>query len=180
MSNFEPAGEKARWKYLYELLRNTNDGGIITYKEMADALGMDPEADRQSIRAAWYRAAKEHEEVDKRAVEVVPNKGYRIVAPKEHLELARKQQKRSGRALVKGQSKVVNVNLSNVDSETRRAFEVVAQMMAQQMDFSRRAEKKLTDHEQLLGTLVEAKERTDAERDEIRERLERLEARLGQ
>lgn len=180
MGNFEPAGERARWKYLYELLCCTNDGDVVTYQEMADALEMDPEADRQAIRGAWYRAAKEHEEVDKRAVEVVPNRGYRIVAPKEHLELARKQQKRSSRALVKGQSKVVNVDLSKVDGQTRRAFEVVAQMMAAQMDFSRRAEKKLADHEELIGTLVEAKERTDAERDEIKERLERLEAKLGQ
>lgn len=178
MGNFRPAGDKARWKYLYELLLKTKDDGILTYQEMAAALDLDAEADLASIRVALYRAAKEHEEVDKRALEVVPNKGYRVVAPKEHLELARKQHTRSSRALAKGQSKVVNVNMANMDPETRRAFEVVAQGFAAQMDFNRRAEERLFNQERITQELVQATERTDAEREEIKERLARLEAKM--
>lgn len=181
MEHFKPAGERARWKYLYELLLATEDDGILTYQEMADALGLDVEADRQLLRVAFYRAAKEHEEVDKRAVKVIPNKGYRIVAPKEHLDLARKQHTRSSRALAKGQSKVVNVNMADMDPETRKAFEIMALGFAQQLDFNRRAERRLFQQEKITQELVQTSERSEEERREIRERVARLERRmLGQ
>ena len=91
MEHFKPAGEQARWKYLYDLLKVTDEDQVLTYDEMAAALNLDPLEDRMSIRAALYRAAKELEEVDRRAVAVVPNRGYRVVRPKEHVELARRQ-----------------------------------------------------------------------------------------
>lgn len=179
MEYFKPAGEKARWKYLYELLLKIDDNGILTYQEMADALGLDVDADLQVIRVALYRAAKEYEEVNKRALEVVPNKGYRVVAPKEHLDLARRQHSRSSRALARGQSKVVNVDMAGMDPQTRHAFEVVAQGFAQQMDFNRRFENRLSRQEQLTAELVQqTASRTDAERDEIKERLARLERKI--
>jgi hypothetical protein len=178
MGNFDPAGAKARWKTIYELLKLTNDNGILTYREMGEALGLDPETDRGAIVQAVRRAAKEHEEVDKRAITAVPNKGYRIAAPKEHLDLARRQQKRSSKALVRGQSKVVNVNMSKLDPEARRAFEVVAQGFAQLMDFNRRFERRQQEHTEVIASLVETTQRSDAERDELKERLARVEEKL--
>jgi len=136
-------------------LKLTNDDGVLTYKEMGEALGLDPVEDRGAIVSAVRRAAKEHEEVDKRAITVVPNRGYRIAAPREHLDLARRQQKRSSKALVRGQSKVVNVDMSKLDPEARRAFEVVAQGFAQLMDFNRRFERRQQEHTEVIQSLVE-------------------------
>lgn len=180
MGNFEPAdGQQARWKPLYELLKLVNTGDVLSYDEMGKALELDPLVDRGAIRVAMYRAAKELEEVDKRAVEVVANKGYRVVEPKQQLVLAKKQHTRSTKALARGHSKAVNVDLSNVDPEIRRAFEMVAGVMAMQMDFSRRAEKKLLNHDQVIEALVQKSDRSEAERDEMAARLKRLEERLG-
>ena len=177
---FQPVGERARWRELYDLLKETETDGLVTYEQMAEALDLDPEKNKATIRAALYRAAKEHEEQDKRAVTAVPNVGYRVVQPQEHLGLARRHQKRSTRSLARGHSKVVNVDLSKVEPEARKAFELVASVLALQSDFNRRAEAKLTAHDRAIRELVESTERTDAERDEIRARLEKLEAGLSQ
>lgn len=175
-SNFQPLGERARWLAIYDLLKAAETNDIVTYVAMGEALGLDPDKERLAIQGAMRRAAKEHEVVDKRAVVAVANHGYRVVEPQEHLGLARRQQVRSNRALVRGHSKAVNVDMSRIEPETRKALDMVAQVISMQMDFNRRAESKLSAHEKAIRSLTEAKERTDAEREEILARLERLEA----
>lgn len=180
MDYFKPAGAQARWRYLYDLLRLTDDNEILTYRHMAEVLGLHWEQDRGAIRVALCRAAEEHEKVDKRAIAVVPNRGYRIVAAKEHLDLAKRHQTRSTKALQRGQSKIVNVDMSKVqDPEVRKGFEVMAQIFAYQMDFSRRADEKLKKHGELIDSLVETTNRSEAERSQIAERVARLEKQLG-
>jgi hypothetical protein len=175
---FEPVGDRARWLVVYDMLVATEMNGIVGYEDMATALSLDPVADRSLIQVTMRRAAKQHEVVDKRAVVAVPNKGYRVVEPAEHLGLARRQQVRSKKALARGHSKAVNVDMSKIEPETRKALDMVASVIALQMDFNRRAETKLAAHDRAIQALTAAKERTDEERQEFRERLERLEAAL--
>ncbi len=177
MSPFEPAGETARWRVLYDLLTERTVGDILTYDVMAEALDLDAAEDRHTIQVAMRRAGKELEQEDKHAVESVTNVGYRIVEPEEHLRLARGQQKRSSRALARGHSKVVNVDLSNVDPEVRQAFQVVASAFAMQMEFNRRTDIRQKKLEDALETVREKSTRTDEEVAALRERLERLEQR---
>jgi hypothetical protein len=177
MSPFEPAGETARWRILYDLLSERTIGDVLTYDDMAAALDLDSVKDRHTIQVSMRRAAKELEEEDKHAVEAVINVGYRIVEPEEHLRLARGQQKRSSRALVRGHSKVVNVDLSNVDPEVRQAFQVVASAFAMQMEFNRRTDIRQKRLEESLDSVREKSTRTEEEVAELRERLERLEQR---
>lgn len=175
MSPFEPVGETARWRVLYQLLKETNIDGVLTYERMGVALDLDPAQDRHTIQVAMRRAAKELEDVDKQAVEAVPTVGYRVVWPEEHLSLARSQQRRSSRALVRGHSKVVNVNLEGVAPEIQNAFHVVAAAFAMQMDFNRRTDVRQKKLEEALGAVLEQSTRTDEEVAELRLRLERLE-----
>lgn len=177
MSPFEPAGETARWRILYGLLAKTAVDGVLTYEAMAEALELDPETDRHTIQVAMRRAGSELESVEKHAVEAVQNVGYRVVEPEEHLRLAKSQQRRSTKALQRGQSKVVNVDLSNVDPEVRQAFQVVASAFAMQMEFNRRTDVRQKKLEESLETVRETSTRTEEEVAELRERLERLENR---
>ena len=177
-SNFTPVGERSRWLVIYDLLTVCETNGIVTYVAMGEALGLDPDKDRLLIQGAMRRAAKEHQVVDKRAVVAVANRGYRVVEAQEHLGLARRQQVRSTRALRRGHSVAVNVDMSKVEPETRKALDMVASVIAMQMDFNRRAESKLNAHDRAIKSLVEATERTEQEREEFRSRLERLEAGL--
>jgi hypothetical protein len=175
VSPFEPAGETARWRILYDLLSGRTVGDVLNYEVMAEALDLDPIEDRHTIQLAMRRASKELELENKHAVEAVQNVGYRIVEPEEHLRLARGQQRRSSRALARGHSKVVNVDLSNVDPEVRNAFQVVASAFAMQMEFNRRTDVRQKKLEDALDAVREKSTRTDEEVAELRARLDRLE-----
>jgi hypothetical protein len=177
MSPFEPAGETARWRILYAALQERSVDDVITYETMAELLELDPADDKHTIQVAMRRAAIELEKVDKHAVEAVVNVGYRIVEPEEHLRLAKGQQRRSSRALARGQSKVVNVDLSNVEPEVRQAFQVVASAFAMQMEFNRRTDIRQKKLEESLDAVRETSTRTEEEVAELRERLDRLERR---
>lgn len=176
MSPFEPAGETARWRILYELLSGCDVDQVVTYEQMAEALELDATADRHMMQVAMRRAAIELEKVDRHAVEAVINVGYRVVEPEEHLRLAKGQQRKSSKALARGHSKVVNVDLSDVDPEVRKAFQVVASAFAMQMEFNRRTDVRQKKLEDALDSVREKSVRTDEEVAELRARLERLES----
>ena len=175
MSPFEPVGETARWRLIYSALQTKNVDDVITYEEMADLLQLDPTDNKHTIQVAMRRAAIELEKVDKHAVEAVINVGYRIVEPEEHLRLAKGHQRRSSKALARGQSKVVNVDLSSVDPEVRNAFQVVASAFAMQMEFNRRTDIRQKKLEESLDAVRQQSTRTDEEVAELKARLDRLE-----
>lgn len=176
MTPFEPLGNRARWRILYEILSKKPTGATVTYEELAAGLDLDPDDDRHAIQMTMRRAAKESESEDKRALESVQNVGYRIVEAEEHLRLARSQQKRAGRALVRGKSKVVNVDLNGVDPEVRKAFEVVAQAFSMQMEMIHRTNIRQANLEDVISTINERSDRSESEIAALRERLERLES----
>jgi hypothetical protein len=175
MAPFQPLGEQPRWRIVYDLLRATETAHTLTYQQMGDALGLHPVRDRHQLQMAMRRAAREHELIDKRAVEAVPNQGYRVVRPPEHMQLARQQQRKSNRALRSGHSKVVHVDFSGMDPDTRQAFELVARAFAAQMDFNRRMDIRQKRLEESLSSMDQRHERSEEEIAELKARLERLE-----
>ena len=184
LNAFKPAGERARWRILYDILRDAETGSVVTYEELGEALGLDPGKDRHMIQMAMRRAAQEHEREDKRAVDVVPNEGYRLVEASVNLRLARGHQKKAGRSLARGQSKAVNVDLTGVDPEVRHALEITAQAFALQMDFNRRFAVRQNRLEKAVAEITEAqsedRQRSADEVAKLRERIERLEAERGE
>ena len=176
---FQPLGDQARWRMLYDKLGHYGVGDIITYEVMGEILNLDPHAERAKIQHAMRRAAHELEEVDKQAIEPVPNVGYRIVTAPEHLRLARDQQRRSSRALVRGRSKVINVDWEALEPEIQQAFKAVAAAFAMQQQFIRRTDVRQRRLEVALATVKEESTRTSEEVAELRARLERLESERG-
>jgi hypothetical protein len=175
MAAFQPIGDRARWRIVYDLLRKADVGDVTTYETLGEALELDPTEDRHAIQMAVRRAAVEHEEVDHRALESVPNVGYRIVEAQEHLRLARTQQRRSSKALARGQSKVVNVDMNGLPPEVRKAFDVTARAFAMLLDYNRRLDTRQRRLEDAIGSVVERSERSESEIATLRERLARLE-----
>ena len=180
MSPFEPAGEQARWRTIYEMLQAAPVDTIVTYEELSEALGLDPDKDRHIIQMAMRRAAQEFERHDKHAVDAVPNEGYRVVKAGVHLELARQHQKKAGRSLQRGHSKAVNVDLSEVeDPEVRKALELTAQAFSLQMDFNRRFAVRQERLENAVREITDSqaadRQRSADEVAKLKERIERLE-----
>jgi hypothetical protein len=176
MSPFQPVGDEPRWRTAYKLLAAAEIDETVTYEALGDALGLHPDDDRHAIQMAVRKAAWEHEVTDNRALDAVPNVGYRIVRIDERIPLARRYQKKAGRSLVRGQSKVEHVDLSGVDPETRRALEVVALAFKMQSDFNRRLDVRQKKLERQVQSAVSAQEHTSDEIADLRERLEKLEA----
>lgn len=176
---FEPIGTQARWKTVYELLRKTPTGTVITYRQLADLLGLDAERHQAAIRGALARAAKEHEVQDKRAIEAVRGEGYRPVDASVNVVLARKHQRRAGRSLARGYSKAVNVDLNGVEPQVRAALETIGHAFVLQMDFNRRFEGKQARLEETVREIADSqaedRKRTAEEVAELRARLARLE-----
>lgn len=175
MSPFVPVGAEARWRTIYGLLADTPVGEVLTYEAIAEALKLDPLKDRHTIQVAMRRAGRELEEQNGHAVDAVKNTGYQVVDASGHLNLARRQQKRSNNALASGNSKVVNVDLTGVDPEIQKAFQVMASAFSMQMEFNRRTDVRQKRLEQSLQSVVKQTAKTDEELAELRARLERLE-----
>jgi len=179
MSPFNPSGERARWRILYDLLSARTVGDVLTYDQMGKALDLDPRKDRTPIQLAMRRAASELEHVDKQAVDSIVNVGYIIVKPEEHLGLAKRHQRRASTQLVRGHSKVVNVDFNEMEPETRKAFEVMAGAFARQIDFMQRIDVRQRHLEEAVATVTrqteEQAQRTDEDIEELRARLRRLE-----
>jgi len=175
MQPFQPIGERARWRTAYDLLRKAATGTVVTYEELAEALGLDADKDRHAIQMAVRRAAREHEEQDNRVVDVVPNSGYTIVPPSVQLNIGRRHHKKAGKSLARGHSKVIHVDLSGIDPETRNAFEVMAHAFAAQMDFNRRFEGRQAKIEEAISAMTNRNDRTEQEIAELNARLARIE-----
>lgn len=169
---FEPKGLEARWRTLYRLLQDVEVGGVLTYAAMAEALDLDVAADRHTMQLAMRRASKELETVDKHATEAVPNVGYRVVLPPEHLGLAKLHQRKMGRSLDRSRSKVTNVDYNEIDDMTRTTFELVGRALGMQQEMLRRLNIGQHNLEKAV-TAVKVQQETDMEK--VNKRLEWLE-----
>jgi hypothetical protein len=183
MSPFSPLNERARWRVIYDLLRTTPVDGTLTYEAMGEALGLDGDKDRRVLQQATQRAAREFERVDNRAIDAVINTGYRVLQAPEHMRLARRHQRKSSKALVRGQNAVTHVDWLALDPIARQAFEVVGAAFAAQVDFCRRLDVQQRELAAAMQLIQQdhrsTKEHTTTELDKVQERLTRLEGLLG-
>lgn len=174
---FAPKGDQARWRTVYDRLKTAAVGDVVTYEELGDALGLHPDNDRHPIQMAIRRAAKQYQDVDNRALDAVPNKGYRVVEASEHIVLAKRHQARSSRALERGHRVATHVDLSQVDEQTRRALETIGAAFSVQMDFNRRMDVRQRRLEQVVAAQSARTDRTEAELAALRAEIEELKQR---
>jgi hypothetical protein len=176
MAPFEPIGPTARWKTVYEevLIKKRRDQ-IATYEEIGEVLGLHPEDARHTIQMVVRRAAKELLLRNDTALEAINNVGYRLVMPDEHTGLARRQQRRSSRALQQGHQQVTHVDFTKMDPEARKAIETMANAFAMQMEFNRRLDVRQQNLKKALNSVVKRQDRTE---EETRQRLEDLERKI--
>lgn len=154
--------EIPKWRLVYEVLQTCQIGEVLDYQRIADALGLDPEADRKACQTATRRAGQQFIRSEKHAIEAVPHVGYRVCEPKEHYVLARGHRRRSVRALDRGFTIVVNVNLNGMDRSDREDTLRETQALQRRRDFEQReAEKQRRKTEAMQVAHVQV---TEAER----------------
>lgn len=173
MPAFEPAGPDGRalWYAAYELLKGVAINDVLTYEDLETAL----DRPRAGVQASMRRAAKELLNEDKRAVIAVPNVGYRVIEPGEHLDVAKTRQRRSTRQLQRGQDVITNVDMSGMTPELRKMFGAVGTAFSLQLDFMRRldvGQRKLADR---LDAMAPKVDRTVEDVEKLKARLAALE-----
>lgn len=162
---FTPAGEKARWKIIYERFQKSTYGQIIGYAELGSLIDVNSSEDkgRHTIQMAARRATIQLERVEGRTTVSVRNTGYQIARPGEHLDIGRSRNRRAGRQLQRGENVTTGVDLNLVDDETRKALTMLARGFAVQRDINRR----VLDAQQRQGKAIQM----------LFERVEKLEQR---
>src|SRR6266568_1912998 len=88
MSPFKPQGEIAQWRIAYDAFKAAAVGDEITYARLGELLSINPQDGRHRIQAAARQAAKKLLLTDDRAVETVPETGYRIVPAVRQIPMA--------------------------------------------------------------------------------------------
>lgn len=173
--NFQPIGDRARWRVCYDALAGNEPGTIITYAQLSAVL--DAGISRERIQGAVRRAAKDLLVAEHKALDPVPNVGYRIVHAEEHMDLAKRDQRRSRRALVKGHTTLDHTDLNQIeDPVVRRTFQAATAALAQTITMVRWMDLRHSKLAERVQEFAERSDRTESEVEELRRRLAKLEA----
>lgn len=176
---FEPLAGESRWKIVYQLLERRSVGDTLTYEQLGAALDLDPKRERSVIYPAVGRAGAAYLDSHLRALVAVPNVGYRIVEPREHLQLARDHNRRAGKELDRGYRVATQVDLTDVDPEVRKGLELLALGLSQQQEINRRQARTNAKMAKVMEATAVKAERTAEQVDEVLDRLARLEERVA-
>lgn len=174
----ESTPERARWRVLYDLLTATPTDDVLAYGEMADALHLHPVGDRSAIQKALRRAAAHHLEHDSRAVEPVPNQGYRVVRAEEQIRLGHQIQTRVTNAVDKGHVTVTHVDVNGMAPEYQAQLEVMRHHFGMQAEFNRRLVARQVRNEGDIQTIMQRQDGLELDKDELLERLREQDERL--
>lgn len=163
---FQPTGEVANWRTVYTAFREAEVGQTVSYEELGAALSLDPGHDRHRIQAAARRAVKQLLVTDDRAVETVPDVGYRIADATRQIPMAGQQVERATRALDKGKELTTHIRLDELAEPERQIVHGMAMMFAQVGEWARQINRRVETHEDRLGDIEKELRRLREERDD--------------
>lgn len=161
---FAPKGEVAQWAVAYRVFQATEVGATITYADLADALEMDPVKDRHRIQAAARKAAEKFLTVDDRAVETIPEVGYRIATAERQIPLAGAQVEKATRSLEKGKDLTVHVRMEELSEEGRQIIHAMSIGFSAVAEYTRQISRRMEDHEGRLADVEAELKRLREER----------------
>jgi antitoxin (DNA-binding transcriptional repressor) of toxin-antitoxin stability system len=153
---------------------------MVTYEQAADALGLHPVDSRKAIRDAMLGAGKRLLNKDGRALRAVPDVGYRLAEPNEHVTLARERKRRGRTQMEKGLVVISGTDLTSLSQEAREAVLAERNSFSRIVDFivasDRRQRKTEAAVEEIKGTV----DRTAEETAKLRADLDRLQKGSGE
>lgn len=148
---------------------------MVTFEQAAEALDLHSVDERKAICDAMRKAGKRLLAKDGRALRSVPNVGYRLAAPNEHITLARERKKRANTQMSTGLEVLSGTDLTGLSSEAREAVLAERSSFSRIVDFivasDRRQQRTEAAVEEIKGQVT----RTAEETAEVKERLARLE-----
>jgi ATP-dependent exoDNAse (exonuclease V) alpha subunit len=96
---FRPAdGDRARWRYAYDLVAGKQPGEDVTLLELAELLDLDVDQDRALLRAVMSEAKKHLERDHLHTVRTVDKFGWVVIDARGNLDEIEKRRKKATRA----------------------------------------------------------------------------------
>jgi DNA-binding winged helix-turn-helix (wHTH) protein len=177
----EAAEPKRNWERVYEVLAAAGVGAVVSWAALGAAVGKDTSQtyERQLVRALVTRAVRQLEQDHQLIVQSVRGKGYKIVPNTERLAVARRHQDRAARHVKLAHQQVSDVDLSSMTPETRRLFEATAMALSHQAQVINQTNIRQGRLEAVVDGVLQKQTVHDQHVDELRERMEKLESRLG-
>lgn len=164
-----PATEDAKWRVLYDQLREAEYGTSFTYDELSRMAAVD---DIRDERWMLLRTREELVRHDRRFLANMRTVGYRIVEPEEHLAAGNGYRKKSMRAAGRSRKALAATDLSRVtDVEVRNRIVGLESRMAHLAQALQHQEERLADNER-------STERLRRDRDHHEDRLRAVEEHL--
>jgi alkylated DNA nucleotide flippase Atl1 len=166
---FDVIGEKPRWELIYDSLAGLDVGDVVTYEQLAAAIGVD---DFEPYRSSWYKAANRFGEDNQRAFRAVNGVGYRVVDAIEHADIAKAHHRKSKRQLRKGRAVLRNADRSRLSTEDSKRFDDMQATIGRHEDLIRRLDVRQERTEKAVAAAAKKHDVTDA-------RIAKLEAALA-
>lgn len=150
---FKPKGETAQWRIVYDLFKHTPVDDVITYEALGDQLGMHPRSDRHRIQAAARRAGAHLLTTDDRAIEVIPEQGYKLVPATRQIPLAGRQVEKASNALDRGHDLTSHIRLDELTEQERQVVHAMSLGFAQVAQWARQVGRRVEEHEGRLADI---------------------------
>lgn len=163
---FKPKGDTARWRTIHDLFLRTPVGETLEYQAVAEALDLDPDTDRARIQNAARQAREKLLTQHQRAVEVIPDIGYKIVPAVQQIPLAGKQVERASNALDRGRELTSNVRLDELSEGERRVVHSMTMAFSQVAEWARQITNRVDSHEDRLADIEAELARIKTDRQE--------------
>lgn len=115
---FEPKGERAVWKLIYDHVVDLPIGTIISFKELEEAINDNFAKNRSSI----YRARKEMAKLNKKYLIAERGQGYKIVEGTPMLMHAEERHEKANRQIKLANFEALNINTKVMSIEEKKRW----------------------------------------------------------
>jgi hypothetical protein len=170
MRPFQPRGEKAQWRIIYDLLDRLDVGDILGYDQITEALEVDH---INQVRGAVLRAARVWGQDRHRALTPVHKVGYRIVAGAETEILIRRQHRRTRRSAGRTRDLARDTDRSLLTPADRAKWDRMEIELSRQADMVARIDTRTAKVEQAIEVDRAARRATEEKVARMEEALRR-------
>ena len=149
MAAFQPKGSRAIRVIVAELAAKTPRGDLLTFEEIAEAIGADPEdrsAVRQAVSAARPIMLRDHSI----ALVAERRKGYRVARAGEFAGIAQDHRRKSDRSITRALAHIEYAPVAEMDAAERKRWEATGIVIRNLHNRMSSAEQRLADIEAVL------------------------------
>lgn len=177
---FTPIGEKSRRQMVVELIAEVGADEIVTYEQVAEAIGLTWPKDREMVRSTIHAARSSLANDHHKALAAVRGVGYRVIRPEEHVHIAAQLQRKAGRSVALAKTTIDTVDLGALDDQQRQLALAARSVLAYQQETLRRLDLRQRGLEKVVGSVTEKVDETIAKTDAHQQRLADLERRIAE